>query len=104
MNPLLQRYERDLSLRGFSPRTFKVYVACIKQFQSYFDNSLELIDSEIIKDYLYYLLTVKKASDSKVRQVYSAMKYLYTQTLSRSWDEMKIPQLKKRKNYQAVSP
>jgi integrase/recombinase XerD len=25
------------------------------------------------------------------------MKYLYTQTLSRSWDEMKIPQLKKKK-------
>ena len=69
----------------------------MKQFLAYYDQPIEKLDCEIIKDYLYYLLTKKNASDSKVRQVYSAMKYFYTQTLSRSWEEMKIPQLRKKK-------
>lgn len=97
MNKLLKRYKRDLTLRGFSEPTCKNYLLCIKQFLAYYDQPIEQLDCEIIKDYLYYLLTEKKASDSKVRQVYSAMKYFYTQTLSRSWEEMKIPQLRKKK-------
>lgn len=97
MNQLLERYKRDLRLRGFSEQTYKNYLLCIKQFLNYYDQPLDNLDSETIKDYQFYLLTVKKASDSKVRQVYSAMKYFYTQTLCRSWGEMKIPQLKKKK-------
>jgi len=64
----LEKYKRDLILRGNSKQTFK-----------------------------NYLLSVKKASDSKVRQVYSALKYFYSQTLGRPWDEMQIPQLRKKK-------
>ena len=97
MNKLLERYKRDLTLRGYSEPTYKNYLLCMKQFLAYYDQPIERLDCEIIKDYLYYLLTEKKASDSKVRQVYSAMKYFYTQTLSRSWEEMKIPQLRKKK-------
>ncbi|MCP4163950.1 MAG: hypothetical protein GY760_28135 [Deltaproteobacteria bacterium] len=84
MNQLLERYKRDLTLRGFSEPTYKNYLLCIKQFLANYNQPIELLDCEIIKDYLYYLLTEKKASDSKVRQVYSALKYLYTQTLSGS--------------------
>ncbi len=96
-NQLLERYKRDLTLRGFSEPTYKNYLLCIKQFLANYNQPIELLDCEIIKDYLYYLLTEKKASDSKVRQVYSALKYLYTQTLSGSWETMKIPQLRKKK-------
>ncbi len=97
MNKLLERYKRDLTLRGFSEATYKNYLLCINQFLTYHDQPIDQIDCEVIKDYLYYLLTVRKASDSKIRQVYSALKYLYTQTLKQSWDEMKIPQLRKKK-------
>ena len=97
MNQLLQRYKQDLTLRGFSEPTYKNYLLCMKQFLTYYDQPVERLDCETIKDYLYYLLTEKNASDSKVRQVYSAMKYFYTQTLSRSWEELKIPQLRKKK-------
>jgi site-specific recombinase XerD len=97
MDKLLERYKRDLRLRGFSEATYKNYLLCIKQFLSYYDQPIDNLDCETIKDYQFHLLTVKKASDSKVRQVYSALKYFYTQTLGKSWDEMKIPQLKKKK-------
>ena len=97
MNELLERYKRDLTLRGYSEPTYKNYLLCMKQFLAYYDRPIEQLDCEPIKDYLYYLLSEKKASDSKVRQMYSAIKYFYTQTLSRSWDEMKIPQLRKKK-------
>ncbi len=97
MKQLLERYKRDLTLRGFSESTFKNYLLCIKQFFAYYVQPIEQLDCEIIKDYLYYLLTEMNASDSKVRQVYSALKYFYIQTLMRPWDDMKIPQLKKKK-------
>lgn len=97
MNQLLERYKRDLTLRGFSRNTYNNYILCIKQFFNYYDQPIDQVDCDIIKDYLFYLLTVKKSSDSKIRQVYSALKYLYTQTLSRSWEEMQIPQLMKKK-------
>ncbi len=97
MKQLLERYKRDLTLRGFSESTFKNYLFCINQFLAYYVQPIEQLDCEIIKDYLYYLLTEMNASDSKVRQVYSALKYFYIQTLMRSWDEMKIPQLRKKK-------
>ena len=97
MNQLLERYKRDLRLRGFSEPTYKNYLLCIRQFLTYYDHPIEDLDCEIIKDYLYLLLTVKKASDSKIRQVYSALKYFYMQTLGRSWDEMRIPQMRKKK-------
>lgn len=97
MNQLLERYKRDLTLRGYSEPTYKNYLLCIKQFLTYYDQPIEDLDCEIIKDYQFHLLTVKKASDSKVRQVYSALKYFYTQTLGRSWEEMRIPQLRKKK-------
>jgi integrase/recombinase XerD len=97
MNQLLERYKRDLRLRGFSEPTYKTYLLCIKQFLLYCDQPIENLDCERIKDYQFHLLTEKKASDSKVRQVYSALKYFYIQTLGRSWEEMKIPQLRKKK-------
>ncbi len=79
MKQLLERYKRDLTLRGFSESTFNNYLFCINQFLAYYVQPIEQLDCEIIKDYLYYLLTEMNASDSKVRQVYSALKYFYSE-------------------------
>ena len=93
MKELLSRYKRDLALRGYSPRIQDHYFRNAKQFLSFYDLPEEQLDTEKIKDYLYYLLTEKKASDSKIRQAHGSVKYLFTQTLSRSWEVDPVPQM-----------
>jgi site-specific recombinase XerD len=68
MHELLSRYKRDLALRGYSERTCRHYFANANQFLVHYDLPIDRIGSEKIKDYLYYLITDKKASDSKIRQ------------------------------------
>ena len=86
MNELLSAYKRDLALKGYSDCTCRHYFTNVKQFLLHNDLPIEQIGSEKIKDYLYYLITDKKASDSKLRIAYSSIKYLYCQTLARSWE------------------
>ncbi|MBI9105096.1 MAG: phage integrase N-terminal SAM-like domain-containing protein [Spirochaetales bacterium] len=42
---------------------------------------MEQLSDEEIKDYLFYLISDLKSSDSKIRQAHGAIKYLYTKTL-----------------------
>lgn len=102
MTHLLSRYKRDLALRGFSPRTQDHYYRNTKQFLNFYKLPPEQLSAEKIKDYLYCLITEKKASDSKIRQAHGAIKYLFTQTLSRDWEIDPIPQLKKKKKLPTV--
>jgi site-specific recombinase XerD len=102
MNNLLTRYQRDLALKGYSPRTREHYYSNVKQFLSHCRINPSRIDPEIIKDYLYYLITEKKASDSKIRQAHSAIRYLVIQTLAQNWEAGAIPRVKKKKRLPLV--
>ncbi|MDC7125211.1 MAG: phage integrase N-terminal SAM-like domain-containing protein [Spirochaetales bacterium] len=67
MEELLARYKRDLALKGYSTRTCQHYYLNVLQFLSYYQQSVDEIKTEEIKDYLFYLISDKKALDSKVR-------------------------------------
>jgi len=102
MNDLLSRYQRDLALRGYSPRTQDTYFRNIRDFLSFHDLPPEHLDSENIKNYLYSLITERNASDSKIRQAHGAIKYLYAQTLQAPMVVEHIPQVKKKKKLPTV--
>lgn len=57
---------------------------------------------EEIKEYLHYLITVKKVSHSYVKTVYSALKFFYEVTLQRDWCMKGIPRSKKPKKLPVV--
>ena len=97
MKDLLSRYHRDLLLKGYSSRTRAHYFSNVEQFLTYISFNPDRIDPEQIKDYLYFLISEKKASDSKIRQAHSAIRYLVIQTLSRPWEAGAIPQVKKKR-------
>ena len=101
MTNLLTRYKRDLALRGFAERTCEHYSANVRQFLAYYELPLDELDSEKIKDYLYYLVN-RQASDSKIRQAHGALKYLFNQTLNRPWEVDSIPQRKKKRKLPPV--
>jgi len=58
MNNLLAKLQRDLELKGFSPKTKNIY---LKQIE-------------------------KQRSSSSVNQAYSALKFFFIHTLDREWE------------------
>ena len=91
MGRLRDQMKMDLELKNYSLRTMETYLGCVRSFASYYGKSPEAMGYDEIRDYLYYLLKEKKASQSAVNQAYSALKFLYQTTLRREWDSFKIP-------------
>jgi len=94
MGKLKEQMKMDMELKNFSLRTIDTYLACVKSFVAHYKRSPELMGYNEIRDYLYYLLKDKKASQSTINQTYSALKFLYQNTLQRDWDTFKIPRCK----------
>ncbi len=99
---LLQRYERDLTLRGYSPRTRKTYYRSLIAFLNHTRKDPFEITKENIKDYLYYLVQERDLSASTLRQARCAITYFYSQTLSNPMEVENIPCKKKEKKLPVV--
>jgi|TARA_B100000315_G_scaffold12426_1_gene11768 site-specific recombinase XerD len=102
MSELRERLERDLELKGFSPRTRACYLSWVKDYARYFGRSPDQLGTEEIRIYLHYLIGEKKASRSGVAQAYSALKFFYTTTLERGFALSKIPRIKVSKKLPVV--
>ena len=96
MESILQSYKRDLALRGYSNRTQKTYNYIVKDFLSFNKNASEFSKPNI-KEYLFHLIDDRKLSNSRVKQSYGALKYLFTHTLEKPWEMEGIPCVKTEK-------
>lgn len=94
MGRLHDRMKMDMELKNLSPRTIKTYLCWMKQYTIHYGKSPDQLGDEEIRDYLYYLLKGKKASQSSMNQAYSALKFFYEKTLQREWNGSKIPRSK----------
>jgi site-specific recombinase XerD len=101
---LLTKYKRDLTLKGYSPKTCEHYFRDVKQFLEYYNLPISEIDTEKIKNYLFYLISERKASDSKIRISHSAIRYFFMQTLERPWEAGGIPYVYRKTNSFPVFP
>lgn len=102
MGTLRKKMAMDMVLKGFSPRTQALYLTCVKEFACYFDRSPVFLGEEEIRKYLHHLIQERELSQSKVNQVYSALKFLYETTLQQSWSITRIPRSKQRKKLPVV--
>lgn len=102
MGELRKRLERDLELKGYSPRTRSCYLWWVKDYVRHFGRSPDELRAEEIRVYLHYLIRERKASRSGVSQAYSALKFFYTTTLDRGWEVSKIPRVKVSKKLPVV--
>ena len=66
MGELRERLERELELKGYSPRTRSCYLSWVKDFVRYFGQSPDQLGTEEIEIYLHYLIQERKASRSGV--------------------------------------
>jgi len=102
MGRLHDQMERDLELKNYSPKTRSAYLASVRSFALYFHRSPNELGDQEIREYLHYLLTDKKVSQSAVSQAYSGLKFFYETTLKRDWDGFRIPRVKMRKRLPVV--
>lgn len=94
--------QRDMQLRGLSPRTQESYLQKARDFARHYGKSPDQLGDEEIRAYLQHILIVKKVSDSTYRQAYGSLKFLYQTTLKRALTFEKIPSLKNRRKLPVV--
>ena len=91
MGHLYDRTAEDLVLRNFSPPTRRIYLLYCRQFVAHFMRPPEQIGEAEIRQYLLHQFQVRQRSYTTYRQIYAALKFLYTYTLKRPWEVDRIP-------------
>lgn len=91
MGQLRDRMIRDLTLRNFSPQTIRTYTHVGQQFAAHYMRSPEALGDEQIRGFLLHMIQKRRISKSRYRQVYAALKFLYTVTLRRPFEVDTIP-------------
>lgn len=102
MGKLQDRMRRDMELKNLSPRTIETYLFCMREFVKHHGRSPEELGDEEIRQFLHYLIKEKKASQSKVNQSYSALKFFYERSLGRGWNNTTIPRCKRGKKLPVI--
>jgi site-specific recombinase XerD len=95
MGELYDKMKMDMELKNFSPRTVQCYLGHMRSYAVFFKQSPAALKDRHIREYLHHLIKEKDASQSVVSQTYSALKFFYTVTLQRGWDEQQIPRAKR---------
>jgi site-specific recombinase XerD len=81
MENLIKRMQMDLVLQGYSEKTVKSYSWHVGQFVQYVSADVESLGEEDIRRYLYHIKTELNYSVSNLSQAFSAIKFLYRNTL-----------------------
>lgn len=97
MSQLRRRLEEELTLRGYSGVTIKIYVRAVKKFSEFHGRSPEKLGAEEIRSYLLHVMTEKQWCRSGVSQAICALKFFYTQVLDRPCEVGKVHYPKRQK-------
>lgn len=100
-DPVLDRMQDEMGIRGHSPRTIQTYVGALSRFHSVYRESLDGLRVEEARE---YLIQLKKAgrSASTLNQTQCAFKFLFLYVLRRPVDLGRLPSHKRPKNLPAV--
>ncbi len=96
MKIIINKMKNELTLKGYSSNTIKVYVYHIRRFISFFDKSPYELNEKEIYQYFLYLKEKENNSASYVNQAQSAVKILYYDIYNFGSIFSNIPRPKKR--------
>ena len=91
----LKRFEEELLMRNYSPRTLKTYLWCIEEYLKYDPLGIQRCNSEKIRSFLLFKQE-KGAGSSQRNLLLSSIKYFY-QNVIRSRIKINIPYAKRPK-------
>lgn len=95
MSNLLTKMQMDMELRGFSPKTVKVYLKSVERVSLFHTVAPEDLTYDQIRIYLHHTISVRNLSRSYINMIYSALKFFFEQTLKQPWCMTDIPRVKK---------
>ena len=96
MGQLHDRMAQDLVLRNLSPATARNYLLYGRKFAAFFGRSPAELGEAEVRQFLLHGIEVQKLSYDSYRQIYAALKFLYTVTLQRPWHVEHLPFPKRR--------
>src|SRR5258705_11498270 len=91
MSELRDRMIRDMTVRGFAPRTHKAYIAAVVRLAKHYRRSPDQITSDEVQTYLAHLIHERKLSWSTCSQAANAFRFLYHVTLGHPRTDFHVP-------------
>ena len=91
MGQLRDRMEQDLKLKGVSPATIRNYLLYCRKFAAFSLRSPEELGAREIRAFLLHQIEVEQLAYASYRQVYAALKFLYSVTLGRPGEVSRLP-------------
>jgi integrase/recombinase XerD len=102
MSTLRERMIGDMQLRGYSERTIESYVAAVAALQDHFGRSPAKLTEEEIREYLLFLMNVKKVARGTHTIALCAIKFFYQVTLGREWSLLNVARPQRQKKLPVV--
>ena len=91
MSELRSRMLRDMTVRGFSPRTHEAYVQQVIGLARYYRRAPDQLTADEVQAYLAHLFEVRKRSWSTCAQAAHAFRFLYHVTLGHPRTDFHVP-------------
>lgn len=91
MTELRRRMIRAMTVRGFSPRTHKSYLAAVRGLAKHYGRSPDELSAEEVQAYLAHMITDRGLSWSTCGIAANAFRFLYHVTLGRDTVAFEVP-------------
>jgi|ERR1700682_3463043 len=91
MGALREQMDKDMVLRGMSPRTRESYLYAVRGLAKYYRKSPDTLSEQEVQNYLLYLIEERKLAWSSCNIVVQALKFFYHTTLRRERVGFVIP-------------
>ena len=85
MGVFREAMQREMALRGFAPRTEKVYVAWMRRLVVFSRVPADQLTLSQVRDYLLHLAD-RRLSSSSMNQAIAASRFFFQQVLHREWE------------------
>lgn len=91
MGVLREQMDKDMVLRGMSPRTRESYLYAVRGLAKHYRKSPDTLSEQDIQNYLLYLIEERKLAWSSCNIVVQGLKFFYHTTLRRDQMTFVIP-------------
>jgi site-specific recombinase XerD len=85
MSPLIKRFKEDLQLAGYAKRSIESYVSSVLRLQRFYNQPLEDITEEQLRQYWLCCQSEFGWSAATLRISYAGIQHFFSKTLVRSW-------------------
>lgn len=102
MGQLREKMEADLKIGGYASSTRRIYLQHARKFAAHLMRSPADMGADQVREFMLYLVENRGISPETLRQVRSALRFLYTVTLNRPMEIQWLPVPRKKKHLPVV--